>query len=499
MSALGPALRRTALQRDDAPALYYDDLSYSYRTLMERADAGAAALGQHGVRPGDRVAVGLTNSAELVTTILAVIHAGAVLVPLNPAYTPDELTYVVSDACACAAVVESGHAATLTGARVAGLSLIATTLSPAASARPQPIPNVDTDAAALIIYTSGTTGQPKGAVLSHRALYTNLMTVADAWRWTPADRLLLTLPCFHLHGLGLGILTSLLVGSSVVLRRRFVAEEVCADLERLQCTMFFGVPTMYNRLVTLPEDTHDLSRMRLWVSGSAPLSAATFERFQARFGYALMDRYGMTECGFTLATPYDEPRRPGVVGRPLPGVSVRLIDCDAAEAGRLVDVPDGTQGEIAIRGANLFDGYWQRPADTARALLDGYLRSGDLAIREPDGMFRIVGRSSVDIIKTRGFKVSAVEIEEVLQRHSDVQEVAVVGLPDADQGERVVAAVTRTPGATVSADALRAYAREHLAPHKTPAAVIFIDEIPRTGPGKFKKKELIRQLTSPPA
>jgi malonyl-CoA/methylmalonyl-CoA synthetase len=234
--------------------------------------------------------------------------------------------------------------------------------------------------------------------------------------------------------------------------------------------------------------------MRLWVSGSAPLSAATYERFRERTGFALMDRYGMTECGFVLSTPYEQPRRAGVVGFPLPGIAVRVVDPDAASAGRIVDVADGVQGEIIIRGANLFSGYWNRPDDTRQALLDGYLRSGDLAVREADGMIRIVGRSSVDIIKTRGFKVGAVEIEDCLQRHPDVQEVAVVGVPDADQGERVVAAVTLKATARVSADGLRTYARDHLAPHKVPAEVIFIDEIPRTGPGKFKKKELIRHL-----
>ncbi|MGH3055444.1 MAG: AMP-binding protein, partial [Gaiellaceae bacterium] len=319
----------------------------------------------------------------------------------------------------------------------------------------------------------------------------------QAWQWTERDRLLLTLPCFHLHGLGLGIMASLLVGSSIALRRRFVAEEVLADLARVRATMFFGVPTIYNRLVNLPDDaftSHDLHRMRLWVSGSAPLSAATYERFRERTSFALMDRYGMTECGFVLSTPYDEPRRQGTVGRPLRGISVRIVDADAADAGRLVDVADGTQGEIVIRGPNLFSGYWNRPEDTQRALLDGYLRSGDLAIREADGMVHIVGRSSVDIIKTRGFKVGAVEIEDCLQRHPDVQEVAVVGVPDADQGERIVAAVTPKAGAAVTAEALRAHARAHLAPHKVPAEVVFVDEIPRTGPGKLKKKELIRQL-----
>jgi malonyl-CoA/methylmalonyl-CoA synthetase len=225
------------------------------------------------------------------------------------------------------------------------------------------------------------------------------------------------------------------------------------------------------------------------------LNAATFERFRARFGYELMDRYGMTETGFVLSTPYDEPRRPGSVGRPLPGVEVRLVDPSRADDGEIVDVEDGDIGELLIRGANLFGGYWQKPLDTERVMLGGYLRSGDLARRAPEGQYSILGRISVDIIKTRGFKVGAVEIEAVLQRHPAIQEVAVVGLPDADQGERIVAAYTPIAGASVDADELRELAAQHLAPHKVPNEFVCIAEIPRTGPGKFKKRELIRQLS----
>ena len=496
MPALGEVFVETCGRRAAATALLYEGRAYSYRELGARAAAVAAALQQRGVRIGDRVAVGLPNSPDLVAAVLGVLQAGAVLVPLNPASSADELVYLVNDAGARLAIVTPEHTPVLMEAQTPELTVILDTLEGIGEEAAR-LPTVDPDAAALIVYTSGTTGRPKGAVLSHRALLSNLMTVARAWRWTPADRLLLTLPCFHLHGLGLGIITSYLVGSSVVLRRRFVAEEVCGDLERCAATMFFGVPTMYNRLVALPEAlsvARDLRRMRLWVSGSAPLPVSTCERFQQRFGACLHDRYGMTECGFVLATPYGEPRRPGVVGVPLPGISVRLIDPEEAEQGRLEDVADGSIGEIVIKGPNLFSGYWGRPEDTRRALLDGYLRSGDLAVREPDGMVRIVGRSSVDIIKSRGYKVSAVEIENCLQHHGDVQEVAVVGVPDADQGERIVAAITPMPGSTVSAEALRAFAKQHLAPHKVPSRIVFVDEIPRTGPGKFKKKELLEQL-----
>jgi acyl-CoA synthetase (AMP-forming)/AMP-acid ligase II len=498
MPSLGERIAATFARRADATALLYEDAAYSFRDLAARVGSAATALRQRGVRPGDRVAVGLANSPELIVTALGVLHAGAVLVPLNPASTPDEITYIAGDAQVRVAIVEAAHQATLTTAHLPDLSVIATTIETGTAASP-PVA-VDARAPALIIYTSGTTGRPKGATLSHGALLSNFTAVAEAWRWGAQDRLLLTLPCFHLHGLGLGILTSCLVGSSIALRRRFAVDEVLGDLARSAATMFFGVPTMYNRLVDLPADAirrHDLQRMRLWVCGSAPLSAATFERFAERFGFQLVNRYGMTECGFVLSAPYEGPRRPGIVGRPLPGISVRIVDAEQADLGRLVEVADGTMGEVVIRGPNLFSGYWNRPAETAQAFVHGYLRSGDLALREPDGMVRIVGRRSVDIIKTRGFKVGAVEIEDCLQRHADVQDVAVVGVPDADQGERLIAVVTPRPGAAPTADTLRAHAREHLAPHKVPSAVVFVAEIPRSGPGKFNKAELIRRLGVP--
>jgi acyl-CoA synthetase (AMP-forming)/AMP-acid ligase II len=229
-------------------------------------------------------------------------------------------------------------------------------------------------------------------------------------------------------------------------------------------------------------------------SGSAPLTTATFTRFRERFDHEILERFGMSEGGFMIATPYEGPRRPGVVGKSLPGIDIRFIDPDAADRGEVADVPAGEPGEIIIQGPNLFSGYWQRPNDTAQAFVGGYFRSGDLAVVEPDGMIRIVGRRSVDIIKSRGFKISAVEIENCLQAHPAVAEVAVVGIPDPDQGEVVTAVITTMPGAALSTDEVRSHARAALAPHKVPRRVVFIDEIPRTGPGKFKKRELIERL-----
>jgi malonyl-CoA/methylmalonyl-CoA synthetase len=496
MSSLGRAFANTAARRGSATALVCDSTEVCYRELADRSDEISRVLQARGVRAGDRVAVGLVNSIELVLTVLGVVRLGAVLVPLNPAYSAEEAGYIVSDSGAGLARVEPRLAPALRS--IPNVRVWEEGVPPGTAPAVTAVePKISGMAPALIVYTSGTTGRPKGAVLSHDALLQNLTTVARAWRWSESDRLLLTLPCFHLHGLALGLLASFLVGSCVVLRRRFVADEVLVDLQRSKASMFFGVPTMYNRLVALAEErvrAADLSGMRLWVCGSAPLSAATFEAFRDRFGAEILERFGMSECGFVLAAPYDGPRRPGVVGGPLPGVDVHLVDAEKADSGILAAPPPGEAGEIVLRGPNLFSGYWNRLEDTRRAFLDGYFRTGDLALRENDGMYRVVGRRSVDIIKTRGFKVSAVEIENCLQRHPSVQDVAVVGLLDADQGEKVVAAVTPVPGSEVRGEELRDYAAAHLAAYKVPAEFFFLAEIPRTGPGKFKKKELVRRL-----
>lgn len=522
MLTLAHALEARLRERGPAPALLWDDVVFSFAALDVASFRLAAGLRKHGVRRGDRVAVGFPNSPELVVAVLAVLRSGAVLVPLNPASTPGELDHMIRESGACLTITHEEQASRMRGAdlpttvvtgqdRLVGeaMEALACTNSAhgharladgrehAAGSSAVDRGRLNAEDPALIVYTSGTTGLPKGVVLSHRALLANLSAIAAEWRRSESDRLLLSLPCFHLHGLGLGILGSLLAGSSIVLRRRFVLEETLDLLDRYNCNVFFGVPTMYNRLVQVPEHClapRTLRQMRLWVSGSAPLTAATFERFRERFGYALMNRYGMTETGFVLSTPHDGPRRPGVVGRPVPGVEVCLGDPDRADAGELLCVGDGRLGELFVRGESLFSGYWQRPEDTRQAFVGGFFRSGDLAVREPDGMYRIEGRRSVDIIKSGGFKIGAVEIENCLQGHPGVAEVAVVGLPDADRGEVVVAVVTPRPDFALAAEELDSFARRHLAPHKVPARYVFTDEIPRTGPGKFKKKELIARL-----
>ena len=497
MSTIAREFFAVACRQPYATALWWEERRFSYGELAERVEAAAGSLRSLAVAAGDRVAVGIPNSPDLIVATLAVLHSGGVCVPLNPAYTGDEAGFIVNDSGSRLVVCEEPLAGKLRSQAVSDVRIVERLNGEANG-----ITSLERAAedAALIVYTSGTTGRPKGAVLSNRALLSNLSSVRNAWRWTARDRLLLTLPCFHLHGLALGLLGSLLAGSEIVLRPRFVVEEIATLIARYRITLFFGVPTMYNRLVSMSDDSRrgcDLSSMRLWVSGSAPLTAATFERFAARFGHRLLERFGMSEGGFMISAPYDQGRRAGVVGYPLPRIDIRIVEPEVADSGGLRDVADGEAGELVIRGANLFSGYWNQPEATRRAFVDGYFRSGDLAVREPDGMIRITGRSSVDIIKTRGFKVSAVEIENQLQAHPGVREVAVVGVPDRDQGERIVAVVTVAPGLEVGVDHLRAFAREHLAPYKVPSEFRLVAEIPSTGPGKFSKRRIIDELSTP--
>jgi len=521
MTTLNSALEGQFRDRPRASAIVWNDSSISFAELDRWSATTAATLREAAIGPGDRVAVALPNSPALVAAVLAVLRSGAIVVPINPTAPPGDAAYATEHSGAALALLGSGQARDWTGLEVP--TRVPTAAAPTGAAAETASRADDWFAAkpadpAMIIYTSGTTGRPKGVVLSHGALAGNLATVAQQWRWTRADRLLLTLPCFHLHGLALGILGSLLVGSTIVLRSRFVADEVPHLLAAHRCTLFFGVPTMYNRLVLLGDEklAADLGTMRLWVSGSAPLTPATFEQFRRRFGHEILERFGMSEGGFMIATPFEGPRRPGVVGYPLPGIDVRIVEprispADPADSnvvrgsdrdviqgsdGDVVEVSDGDVGEIAIRGTNLFSGYWRDRAATKRAFSGRYFRSGDLALREDDGMIRIVGRLSIDIIKCRGYKVSAIEIENCLQDHTDVDEVAVVGVPNTDLGEEIVAVVTPRSGAAVDvAQRVLEHAASHLARHKVPARIELMAEIPHTGPGKFNKRELIERLS----
>jgi malonyl-CoA/methylmalonyl-CoA synthetase len=339
------------------------------------------------------------------------------------------------------------------------------------------------DTPAAIVYTSGTTGQAKGAVLTQGSLAANARTLVEAWRITADDRYLAVLPLFHVHGLGNGVCSWLVSGCRMRLVERFEHDKAGALFEEFRPTLFFGVPTIYVRLLELPDEAARRigSRMRLFVCGSAPLPAPVFEAFRAKFGHAILDRYGMTETLMTIGNPYESERRPGTVGRPLPGVEVRIV----GPGGR--DVAEGETGQLLVRGPAVFAGYWRQPDATAAALAGGWFCTGDLGERSADGYVTLRGRAS-DLIISGGFNVYPREIEDVLLEQPGVREAAVVGVPDERRGERPVAFFA----GDADPAALEAACRRQLASFKVPTAFVRVDALPRNALGKVQKHLLRR-------
>jgi malonyl-CoA/methylmalonyl-CoA synthetase len=437
----------------------------------ERVELGAARLAAAGLAPGSRVVLCAGTSAALVCAYLAVLRAGLTAVPINPAYTEREVTRIVQAARPGAALVEDDrHARWFAPLTVSGLDL--EELPGGGPAGPPPVPELEDPA--LLLYTSGTTGAPKGALLTHGNLVASARAVALAWRWTPGDRLLLALPLFHMHGLGVGLHGSLAAGGTVILRPGFDPRDV-AERAAEGATMFFGVPAMYRRLAESGDALAQLRRLRLLVSGSAPLPAALAAEIADAVGEIPLERYGMTETVMLTSNLIDGERRAGKVGLPLPGVSLRLAPED---------------GEVQVRGPNVLRGYDGRPdADADAFTADGWFRTGDLGELDTDGHLRLVGRSK-ELIISGGFNVHPREVEEVVAEFPGVREVAVVGRPSARWGEAVTAVVVPDGRAAIDVEGLRAFAAERLAPYKVPKAVEFVDDLPRNALGKVVRGEL---------
>jgi malonyl-CoA/methylmalonyl-CoA synthetase len=438
--------------------------------LEERSRRVAGRLQGCGMVPGDRMLFSASSSLELVVAHVAALRAGIVVVPMNTAYREREVAHVVTDARPKAALVDDGDRARWIS-RAAGDDVVVVRpdvgLPDAdASALDSPAP----EQPALIGYTSGTTGSPKGAVLTHANLLAGCQAVRIAWRWTAADRLVLSLPLFHIHGLGVGLHGTLLAGASVVLVPRFEVEAVLDAAREHRATLFFGVPTMYHRLARSAR-VGELARLRLCVSGSAALDAELHRALAEHGHQQVLERYGMTETLMNISNPYDGERRPGSVGLPLPGVQLRIVD-----------------DEILVRGPNVFGGYWEQPEATAASFAEGWFRTGDLASVDADGYVRILGRAR-ELIISGGLNVYPREVEDVLLAHPDVEEVAVVGTPSEEWGEVVTAFVVSSSGSP-DEQHLAAFAAERLAPFKRPRLVRFVDGLPRNALGKVLKHEL---------
>ena len=464
----------------DRPCLQLDDgATWSYGDLRDRAAALAGALHGCGVAVGDRVVVQVDKSADAVALYLACLRVGAVFVPLNTAYTQEEVAGFVADA-APALFVGRPDAPPPGGVRSKTLGTRGHgTLPEVAGQPPERVPRHGDDWAAML-YTSGTTGRAKGAMLSCANLVSNARALVEAWRFRPDDVLVHALPVFHVHGLFVALHCALAVGASIRLHERFDPDAVLADLQG--STVFMGVPTHYHRLLAHPGlDAEACRGMRLFTAGSAPLPAHEHDAFVTRTGHRIVERYGMTETMITTSNPYDGDRVAGTVGFPLDGIEVRVADDDGNA------LPPGATGTVEVRGPNVFLGYWGRPEATVAATRDdGFFITGDVGAMDVDGRLTLAGRAT-DLIITGGYNVYPKEVELVLDQAPGVDESAVIGLPDPDMGEVVVAVVVA--GGVLDEEVVLG-ACAGLARFKRPRRLVVVDELPRNAMGKVQKAVL---------
>jgi malonyl-CoA/methylmalonyl-CoA synthetase len=475
--------------RRDQTALEFQGASYTFGDIDARSNRLAQLLALRGLKTGDRLCVYLANCLEMVDLYLACVKLGVIFIPINILYRERELTHILTDAEPAAVVSATPLPSAAPVWNPADL-----TREAAALPNERPTVALDGDAPAGIIYTSGTTGVSKGAILTHNNFAANALNLLTCWQISSADRFLLALPLFHVHGLGNGLHCWLISGCRMRLLERFEHQRAAAEFLDFRPTLFFGVPAMYVRLLDIaPEQAREIGRCaRLFVSGSAPLPAHIFEEFRERFGHAPLERYGMSETLMNISNPYTGERRPGSVGLPLPGVSVRLLDTEG------VPVADGDAGEVHLKGPNIFAGYWRREDATRAAFVGDYFRTGDIATRSPDGYYTLCGRKS-DLIISGGFNIYPREIEEFLQEQDGVAEAAVAAAPDRVRGEVPVAYVVTTQSAD-SRDfpgELEALCREKLASFKIPRSFILVDKLPRNALGKVQKHLLPKEAPGP--
>jgi malonyl-CoA/methylmalonyl-CoA synthetase len=484
--SVSPLLERFASHPTEATALSRAGERVSYGALGERAATLARGLGGLGGAP---VAFLSEPGPGHLATLLGILRAGGLAVPLSPLHTRPELEYLVANAGPVRLLATPAMRDALTAA--AGGRAVDLVGDVAAAAGPLP-PSPTADAPAIMLYTSGTTGRPKGVRLSHQAVTATLASLETAWRWRADDRLLHVLPLHHTHGLIVAALGALWAGAEA----SFLPFEAAAAWDTLgDATVFMAVPTIYAKLLEAyraaptarrTQWSAAAARLRLFTSGSAALPASLLEEFRAATGQTILERYGMTEIGMALSNPYEGPRVPGAVGVPLPGVEVAVVADDG------VAVAAGEPGELRVRSTQMFAGYHGDAAATAVSFDEqGRFRTGDTGVRDESGVVRLLGRTSVDIIKSGGYKISALEIEAALRDHPAIAEIAVIGEPDATWGERIAACVVLRAGTRLTLDELQAFARERLAPYKTPRALRLLAELPRNAMGKVQKKQLL--------
>ena len=499
VASLPDAFLRVVQAAPDKPLLYFEGETYSYAQVHEQVSFVAGALAAYGLTKGDRVALYLENSPSFITAYLGVQWLGGVVVPVNTRYRFTELRHMLTDSSARIVLTDAAGLAEVEKVREdtpvvkavvklgENLTSDRATWADLADGEPRSEPvSLTRDDLAVIGYTSGTTGRSKGAVLTHGNFVSNSVALTKAWVWMPDDHLLLVLPLFHMHGLGVGLHGTLVQGSALTLRRKFDAADVFNTMLQGEVTMFFGVPTMYTRLLEVAQTRDEKpTGLRLLVSGSAPLSPQIHAEVEEVFGLRILERYGMTETVMNMGNPYDGERRAGSVGVPFEGIEARVADSQTGEV-----LATGETGEIQIRGPNLMKGYWNHPDATAEAWTgDGWFKTGDLGFVDVDGYYTLNGRAK-ELVISGGFNVYPREVEEVLAEVVGVREVAVLGLPDADLDEKVVAAVV----GEVSEAELLEHVKTRIAGFKKPKEVYFVAALPRNALGKVQKHVLREQL-----
>ncbi|TWU24835.1 Long-chain-fatty-acid--CoA ligase [Novipirellula galeiformis] len=462
----------------------------TYGDLVAASESAAATLlaGADDLNEA-RIAYLVPAGEGYIQTQWGIWRAGGIAVPLSTSATEKELEYTLTDSQTSTVIATSELIPRLTSL-CKQLDIRLLSVDDVPSTPTARLPEISTERRAMILYTSGTTSKPKGVVTTHACIQAQIESLVDAWRWQQDDRIPLFLPLHHIHGIINIMSCALWSGAQLETFPRFDLDTVLGRVADHAYTVFMAVPTIYVKVIealeAMPSSECDpivqgFADMRLMISGSAALPASVHEKWSELTGQKLLERYGMTEIGMALSNPYDGERRPGAVGQPLPGVEIRLQD----ECGESI-TNEGVSGEIQVRGPNVFQQYWNRPDATSESFVDGWFRTGDMAVIEND-YFRIMGRSSVDIIKSGGYKLSALEIEASLLDHPAITQCAIVGLPDDTWGEAVAAAVVLKHSQALELESLRGWCKDRISPYKIPRKLLVVEELPRNAMGKVTK------------
>ncbi|WP_270182473.1 fatty acid--CoA ligase family protein [Alkalihalobacillus sp. CinArs1] len=506
---LSEQLKRAALSHPNKQAYIYEDEAVTYEQLDQKVSLFAANLAAEDINKGDHVALILGNSPEFLISYYGVLRAGAVVIPINPVYTPSEIGYLLHNGDVKAIVtleqalpLVEGMAGQLPGVNlvtyvgegtdskvISNIKLKPFTSMVAEEGNPVPSLHTEEDDVAVILYTSGTTGRPKGAMLSHKNIVSNASDTADYLEFNSDDVVITALPMFHVFCMTVSMNAPLISGGTLLIMPKFSPQEVFRVAEKYKATVFAGVPTMYNFLYQYPEGRSEyFKHVRICISGGSPLPVALLHRFEEKFNVRVSEGYGLSEAApVTCFNPLDRPRKPGSIGTNITNVENKVVD----ELGQ--EVSPGVVGELIVKGPNVMTGYYKLPEDTSATIRDGWLYTGDLAKMDEEGYFYIVDRKK-DLVIVGGYNVYPREVEEVLYQHPGIVEAAVVGVPDPDFGEAVQAFIVSKD--TLTEEDVKTYCREHLAKYKCPTIVEFIDELPKNTTGKILRKALRKHVNA---